>query len=89
MDATHKTATLFILNRDLEKPRDLEVVWNGIEPTKVTTCAVLTGVDLKATNTFDAPQRVTPQTLESPKAAARMSLQVPARSYTVLAVTIG
>jgi alpha-L-arabinofuranosidase len=89
LDASHKTATLFILNRDLEKPRDVEVVWNGIEPTKVTTCAVLTGTDLKAANTFDAPQRVRPQTLEPPKVAARMSLEVPARSYTVLGVTIG
>ena len=88
LDTARKTATLFILNRDLEKPRDLEVAWNGIEPTQVTTCAVLTGSDLKATNTFEAPQRVTPQPLEAPKAGARMNLQVPARSHTVLAVTV-
>lgn len=80
---------MFILNRDLEKPRQLEIVWSGIEPTKVTTCSVLTGSDLKAANTFDAPKRVTPQTLESPQVAARMSLEVPARSYTVLEVTTG
>ena len=88
LDAANKTATLFILNRDLEKPRDLEVAWNGIEPTRVTACEVLTGSDLKAANTFDAPGRVRPQSLEAPKAAARMSFQVPARSYTVLAVAI-
>ena len=89
LDATHKTASLFILNRDLEKPRTLEMIWRGIEPTRVTTCAVITGPDLKSTNTFDAPQRVTPQALDPPKPAARMSLSVPARSYTVLCVTLG
>jgi alpha-L-arabinofuranosidase len=44
----------------------------------------ITGPDLKAGNTFADPKRVTPQTLETPKAGARMTVQLPARSYSVL-----
>ena len=34
------------------------------------------------------PKRVIPQSLESPKAGARMTLKLPARSYSVLSVAL-
>ncbi len=85
-DPATKTAALFILNRDLEKPRDLQIDWRETAPAKLDSCQVLTGPDLKAVNTFDAPQRVMPQPLEGPKVGSQMNLQVPARSYTVLSL---
>ena len=84
IDEQGKTATLLILNRDLEKARDLEVVWREVTPSRVVDCQVLTGSDLKAFNSFDAPKRVTPQPLEPPKVSARMTFQLPPRSYTVV-----
>ena len=75
--------TLLILNRDLAKARDLEVVWREAAPSRVVTCQVLTGSDLKAFNSFEAPNRVAPQALEAPKPGARMTFQVPPRSYVV------
>jgi alpha-L-arabinofuranosidase len=48
----------------------------------------MTGPDLKAGNTFADPKRVLPQTLERPKAGARMTLQLPARSYSVLSLAL-
>jgi len=87
-DSTGKTATLLVLNRDLEKPRELQVEWREITPTKVTAAHVVTGSDLKATNTFDAPKRVVPQTLETPAAGPSMSFQFPARSYSVVTVAV-
>jgi alpha-N-arabinofuranosidase len=84
IDEQGKTATLLILNRDLEKARDLEVVWREVTPSRVVDCQVLTGSDLKAFNSFDAPKRVVPQPLEPPKASARMTFQLPPRSYTVV-----
>jgi alpha-L-arabinofuranosidase len=85
-DPATKTAALFVLNRDLEKSRELQIDWHEATPTKVNFCEVLTGTDLKAVNTFDDPKRVTPQPFESPTVGSRMTLQFPARSYTVLSL---
>jgi len=87
-DAEKKTATLFVLNRDLNKARDLEIKWHDLTPSAVTEFVTLTGPDLKALNTFADPKRVTPQTLEKPAVGATMRVQVPARSYSVLAMAV-
>ena len=84
IDLDNKAATLFILNRDLQQARDLLLVWHQATPTHVNTCQVLTGSDLKAANSFDAPDRVAPKPLDPPQVGSKMALQVPARSYTVL-----
>jgi alpha-N-arabinofuranosidase len=88
IDDVGKTATLFVLNRDLEKGRELEVSWREVTPSKVNACQVLTGADLKASNSFEYPQRVVPQTLEAPKPGARMTIPLPARSYTVVNLSL-
>lgn len=47
--------------------------------------AVLTGDDLKAVNSFDAPTKVHPQQFEKPTTTnGRTRFEVPARSYTVM-----
>jgi alpha-N-arabinofuranosidase len=86
LDDETKTATLLILNRDLEKSRDLSVAWRQMTPNRVISCQVLTGSDLKAVNSFAAPKNVVPQPLEPPRAGSEMTLQLPARSYTVVNV---
>jgi alpha-L-arabinofuranosidase len=79
-----KTA-LFILNRDLSKARQIEVVWEDKPATRVINSQVLTGDDLKATNGFDAPERVKPQPFDKPSTSnGRTKFEVPARSYTIL-----
>jgi len=56
-----------------------------VAPGKLLNSTVLTGNDLKASNTFDSPQRVAPQAFDKPATAAgRTKFEVPARSYTVL-----
>ena len=76
--------SLFILNRDLTKPHDR----NQLARTsagKGRQFHALTGNDLKAFNTFDAPQRVAPQPFDKPGTSdERSKFEVPARSYTVL-----
>jgi alpha-L-arabinofuranosidase len=44
----------------------------------------ITGNDLKALNTFADPKKVVPQTLEAPATGAKMTVKLPARSYSVL-----
>jgi alpha-N-arabinofuranosidase len=87
-DPDKKTATLFILNRDLAKERELEIVWHDLTPSKVTAFETITGTDLKALNTFADPKRVVPQTLEVPKAGSTMTVKLPARSYSVLSLAL-
>lgn len=77
-----------MLNRDLEKARDLEIVWQDLTPTAVNAFETMTGPDLKALNTFADPKKVIPQTLEKPKAGSTMTVQLPARSYSVLSLAL-
>jgi alpha-L-arabinofuranosidase len=66
-DPVTKTAVLLVLNRDLEKPRELQIDWHEVTPTKVNSCEVLTGPDLKAVNTFNDPKKVLPPATRSPE----------------------
>jgi alpha-L-arabinofuranosidase len=52
-------------------------------PTRVLTCETLTGPDLKAVNTSADPRHVVPQKLDPPATSARMTFNLPPRSYTV------
>ena len=88
LDSEKKTATIFVLNRDLENARNLEINWHDLTPTGVIAFETLTGPDLKAINTFADPKRVVPQTLENPKVGSTMSLKLPARSYSVLSLSL-
>jgi alpha-N-arabinofuranosidase len=84
VDAEAKQAAVFVLNRDLQKPRELVLDWRDPTPTRVLACETLTGPDLKAINEFSAPARIAPQTLDAPAVGPMMTLQFPAASYTVL-----
>jgi alpha-N-arabinofuranosidase len=75
-----KTVSMFILNRDLENAREVEIIWRESPPQKVLFSQVLTGPDLKASNSFEAPKKVAPGPFE----ASGNKLKVPARSYTVI-----
>ncbi|MGB6597665.1 MAG: alpha-N-arabinofuranosidase [Candidatus Acidiferrum sp.] len=75
---------LFLLNRDLAKPHEIQIVWEGSSP-RPGESLVLTGADLKATNTFDSPSRVVPQRGEQVSiAGGRTTFELPPRSYTVV-----
>lgn len=77
-------SALFLLNRDLEKARTVEILWEGSVP-HATESTVLTGSDLKASNSFEAPTRVAPQKSDKPATRAdKTILQLPPRSYTVV-----
>ena len=76
--------SLFVLNRDLAKPRQLELNWESKPATKLVTSLVLTGADLKASNDFGSPNRVMPKDADKPAASAgRTLIEVPPKSYSV------
>src|SRR6266851_2180065 len=77
--------SLFILNRDLAKAREIELVWENAAPARVSSASLLTGDDLKASNTFAAPQKIVPQSFTTPSiTGGRAKFEVPARSYAVI-----
>ncbi len=77
--------SLFVLNRDLSKAREVEIVWEDNPGKQVLASWVLTGNDLKAVNSFESPRRVQPQALDKPSTnGGRTKFEVPAGSYTVL-----
>ena len=53
-------------------------------PSKVLACETVTGPDLKAFNTFENPERVVSTKLDAARAGTKMSVKLPARSYTVI-----
>jgi len=76
--------SLFVLNRDLVKPRQLELNWEDRPATKLVTSLVLTGTDLKASNDFGSPNRVVPKEGDKPvESGGRTLIELPPRSYSV------
>jgi alpha-N-arabinofuranosidase len=85
LDAVNGKISLFVLNRDLAKQREVEVVWEDSAPSRTVDAWTLTGSDLKAVNTFDTPRRVTQQQFTQPSiASGKSKFEVPAGSYTVI-----
>jgi alpha-N-arabinofuranosidase len=76
---------IFVLNRDLSKPHVIEINWQDRTPGQVLASISMTGTDLKAFNSFEAPLRVAPQPFDKPSTSGgRTKFEVPARSYTVV-----
>jgi len=83
IDSAGATVALLVLNRDLQRARQMELVWESGEPGKLQAAWVLTGNDLKAVNGFDAPERVKPVAAAKPVSSGTMKIEVPAKSYSV------
>ena len=84
-NAASKELSVFVLNRDLSKSRAVELVWEDYAPSRVVDSVILTGDDLKASNSFEAPERVKPRPFEKPSTSNMLTrFEVPARSYAVI-----
>jgi alpha-L-arabinofuranosidase len=84
VQAENGVVSLFFLNRDLVKPRQLELNWEDRLATKLVTSLVLTGTDLKASNDFGSPNHVVPKEADKPVASGgRTLIELPPRSYSV------
>src|SRR5690606_13583792 len=58
IDRQNNQAALLMLNRDLDLEREFTIDWRDITPSRVLTCQTVTGKDMKAYNTFEAPNAV-------------------------------
>ncbi len=87
-DAKEKRVAVFALNRDLSNERELALTFEDVTPSRVLACETVTGTDLKAFNTFESPNKVVTTKLDAAKAGAKMSVKLPARSYTVVHLAV-
>jgi alpha-N-arabinofuranosidase len=87
-DAKEKRVAVFALNRDLSNERELSLWFDDVTPSKVLACETVTGPDLKAFNTFESPNKVVMTRLDAAKAGRKMSVKLPARSYTVVHLAV-
>ena len=84
-NAESKAISVFVLNRDLSKAREVEFLWEDNAPSHVVDSQILTGDDLKAFNSFEGPQQVAPRSFEKPATTGmRTRLEVPPRSYSMI-----
>lgn len=82
--------TLLLLNRDLDASREVEISLHEMPNAKVLESLTLTGKDLKAANTFASPNLVVPQKLDAPVVGSgRLTVSLPAQSYSMVRVTLG
>jgi alpha-L-arabinofuranosidase len=85
LDPQSGRIALFLLNRDLVNSRQVDILREDKSTSQVITTQVLTGNDLKAVNTFEAPQTIRPQTLDKAMiGAGGTTVELPPRSYTVI-----
>ncbi len=84
LDPRNGQLCLLMLNRDLQRERELTVDCRDLTPTRVIASETLTGTDVKAANTFERPTLVVPRALEVPRPGAAMTFRLPARSYSVV-----
>jgi alpha-N-arabinofuranosidase len=83
LDPDNGQVCLLMLNRDLASERELTLEWRDARPSRVLTCETLTGPDLKASNSFEQPERVAPRPLEPPRPGSTMTFKLPRQSYSV------
>jgi alpha-N-arabinofuranosidase len=83
LDPGNGQLCLLMLNRDLQRERELALECRDFTPTRVLAGETLTGTDLKASNTFERPTQVAPRPLDLPRPGSKMTFKLPARSYSV------
>jgi alpha-L-arabinofuranosidase len=85
VDLGQGKVAIFALNRDLSKAHEVELAWEDKSPAGVLSSWLLTGDDLKASNSFGAPNKVAPEPFSKPSTTgSRTKFEVPAHSYAVL-----
>ncbi len=87
-DAKSGRVAVFVLNRDLSNERELALNFEDIAPKSVVAAETITGPDLKAFNTFAEPNKVVATKLDGVTAGAKMTIKLPARSYSVIQLAV-
>lgn len=84
--ATGNTA-IFIVNRSTDQTQTTDIVWQSAAPKQIKAVYQLSGNDVKAANTYEKPDTVTPRTLPGIAVTdGKATLPLPPLSFTVVTV---
>ena len=85
-DAESGHQAVFLVNRSQTDPLTVELHWQSDAPARLSTIRQLNGDDPKAANTFEAPDRITPRSLEGLEVKdGAATVTLPPLSFTVAA----
>ena len=86
-DAEAQRGALFIVNRSLTEPVTAEIIWQNEQPVQIDQTWQLSGSDPKASNKWDAPQRIVSKAIPTPAMQdGRMTISLPPLSFTIMSV---
>jgi alpha-N-arabinofuranosidase len=84
-DQANDQGAVFIVNRSQSETITTELAWQGSAPARVAAAYQLSGNDVKAANTWEQPDLITPKQLNDLQIAdGRIALRLPPLSFTVL-----
>ena len=88
-DAAAKRQAIFVVNRSQTDSLPLTIEWRDQAPSRVTAATQVAGDDVKAYNSWDAPNNVTARSVAPPAVMDGMAeMMLPPLSFTALEVAM-
>lgn len=79
------TSAIFIVNRSQTDSVTVDVRWQALTPTRVTSAYQIAGTDPKAVNSFENPERVVARSIKTPSISdSSMTLNLLPLSFTAI-----
>jgi alpha-N-arabinofuranosidase len=83
------TSAIFIVNRSQTDSVTVDVCWQALAPTCVTSAHQIAGTDPKAANSFEDPERIVARAIKVQDVNdGTVTLQLPPLSFTAIEVAI-
>jgi alpha-N-arabinofuranosidase len=83
------TSAIFIVNRSQTEAVTVNVCWQALQPTSVTSAYRIAGNDAKAVNSFENPEHIVAHAIKVPDLTDDLvTLQIPPLSFTAIEVAI-
>ena len=83
------TSAIFIVNRSQTDSVTVDVRWQALTPTRVTSAHQIAGTDPKAVNSFENPEHIVARSIKTPSISdSTMTLNLPPLSFTAIEVAM-
>jgi alpha-N-arabinofuranosidase len=83
------TSAIFIVNRSQTGSVTVDVRWQALAPTRVTSAYQIAGTDPKAVNSFENPEHIVARSTKTPAINdSTMALNLPPLSFTAIEVAM-
>jgi alpha-N-arabinofuranosidase len=83
------TNAIFIVNRSQTDSMTVDICWQALTPTRVTSAHQIAGTDPKVANSFEDPERIVARAIKVQDVNdGTVTLQLPPLSFTAIEVAI-